>query len=424
MAKKEIQPRNIMDMVLAESDKRAKGDIYTAVQQTDRMVGIEHYSLALQWLIHSNIIPLQSILTLAAPPKCFKTSALLEMIRVFIQAGGSGLLVNTEGKLSPTKISSIIRSDLDKLHLTAPGTTNEWVETVSNRLTIIHDVMENLYKANNTNSKAEGLDAYRGHFLSPVIIGIDSLSGNQSESMGGRVQAGEVGKTFNDRAMIITQFLNVWSSLLVGLPVTMLLINHEKQDMEGQRTTPGGVAPAFHTSLDIRVSRVGEDKLAKDGVPYTVTRLRWWVNFSSIGKDHRSLDLTYIDTYDENENQVCWFDWDSALVDLLKRLQTDENLQREHKNLKDIVTIEEYNCGNKGYHYSCPQIGIKNKEDALANGVNKARLGSMLQSDANMRKALQQALRIQVFNRWSPQFMFPCPKDLPAEYKPKPQGRR
>jgi len=423
MAKKDTTaaPKSIMEMVMADSQKRFKGDVYTAAEQINRMVGLEHYSLVFQWLIHSSVLPLQSVITYAAPPKTFKTSAALELLRLFLVSGGGGLYINTEGKLSPTKVRSILRELIDKLFITSAGTTNEWVETASNQLTTIHDAMSMIFQANQTTSKAAGLDEYKGRFFPPFAIVIDSLSGSQSESMAGRVQAGEVGKTFNDRAMIITQFLNTWSSLIVGLPVTLILINHEKSDMEGGRVTPGGVAPAFHTSLDIRCTRGKEIKVVRDGIPYTRTELSWYVNFSSIGKDHRRVPVDYIDTYDAEGNQTCWFDWDSALVTLLMSFSNDDVMRKEYAGVSDVVTIEEHQCGSKGLHYTCPQLGIKTKQDAMDNGVNKAKLGSMLQTNPEIRFALQKAMRIQFFTRWSPEYVFSRPNELPDVYKPKPK---
>lgn len=419
MAKKPVEApvlRNVMDMLTESSHKQFKDRVYTADARYNKQVGIEPYALAWQWLTHSNVIPLQAIVHIAAEPKSRKTTLLLEMIRWFINdtVSGKGVYIGTEGKINALLLRSLLMELMARLEMHDAASVEDptvgWQAFATGWLKKVRGIMIKLAQARKDTSK---LADYQHGFLSPVLLGVDSIGGVQSEDMREKVEANKHGKTFQERAMLNTQWLNTWSSGITGLPVTVVLVNHEKPGMNAfETTTPGGISPGFHCSLDIRCKRSGGDEV-KAMDPYGATRvttLQWKVYYSSIGRDGRTLYVPLCDGYDPNDNQVQWFDWDTALVDLMIRLQEDP----EYDKLREAgYAIKEYNAGNKGLFYGCEAMKITSKEEAAAfagearTGSRKAVVGRFLQTTAEHRAALQKLMRIQMFQVWHPGFVFP-----------------
>jgi hypothetical protein len=169
----------------------------------------------------------------------------------------------------------------------------------------------------------------------------------------------------------------------------------DKKGHGDQKTSPGGVGLGFHTSLCVRVAKTGEFKTAGgEGA-----KLSWKIFYSSLGLDKRSIDVPYIETFDDQNRQVCYFDWDVALIDLLKDLTRDGHYQKLNELLGTFV---EYSAGNKGKVYSCGLLGIKGEEAAKDGDWTARKLGETLQKDPAIRTQLQDVMRIQRWPVWTP----------------------
>ena len=111
---------------MLETSAKHFGDKNIHVGTKQRIVGLELYSLALQWLIDLQVLPFQSIVAVAGEPKSYKTSSLIEFARMFLRPmeadipdskwePGVASIVHTEGKWSPSKVTSMLGELSDQL---------------------------------------------------------------------------------------------------------------------------------------------------------------------------------------------------------------------------------------------------------------------------------------------------------------------
>lgn len=398
-----LKPPLLLSRLVDASRKRFGGAVLTGTEMDRRIVVVEPYGLAFQHLIDSTGLPLQSFITLAGKPKSYKSSALLELARTFQSQpyNGMAIVIHTEGKYSPSKVRSILGSRSDELLIVPASSVSEWQKAAGYYLNWVREQSIAIRKANKKGARNVN-EQDKGAHVPPLIILIDSLTGAQTEAVGEQIVDNNesVGRAFPERAMQITTWLNTWASKLIGLPVLVVGSNHLKQDLATGPSgipghhTPGGAAVGFHTSLEIWV-KCGLEKRRGGRV---IKELQWKINFSSIGRDDRKIVIPYVEGYDDDGNQLDFFDWDDALVRLILELQTKTT---DYPGLKDEYHIVAQS-GEGGPYYSCKQLGVT-PDDAIDSKISGSQLGRVLQTDPNHRARLQKLLRVQTRNLWSPE---------------------
>jgi RecA/RadA recombinase len=398
---------DFLNMLLSAGEKQfGKRGLYVASQQEKYTYGLEHYSIALQYLLDSNIVPLQNMMSLAGPAKTYKTSALLEFSKLFVTppVDGMCMFINTEGKMSSTKIPSLLGDYSDKVILSPANSIQQWQEKATFVLNQIKDAQEKIEACKSSNGRSQ--KEYKDVKIPPTIICIDSLTGAQSDMMIEQVvkEGSAPGKTFQDRAALITQWLNTWGSQITGLPVFILLSNHLKDaiGMSGPggpgKMTPGGAAAGFHVSYEIYVSRIKDiDKANCEGA-----MLQWRLNKSSLGQDKRRVTIPYYETYNDAGQQIAWFDWDEALCLLLMELQEESR----YKELREVCGIQEIAKTGYGKVYTCNALGIDRKK-ALEENCTASVVGGGLQKDPALRTKLRDIMHIKMHKVWTPDFEVP-----------------
>lgn len=372
-----------------------------------RVVGLEPYSLALQYLIDLEVIPLQSIIVLAGEPKSYKTSALLELCRmpmILEDPPGFGVVINTEGKWSNSKAESMLRHNSDQIIIYQAASIQEWQQVASTQLKFLKDTIDKKESIKNKKSKTAEDKELLDMVIPPMFVGIDSLTGSQTDNIKDKVHAAGHGeKTFQDRSLVNWQWFNTWSSDLVGLPASVIITQHLKAKIDGNPTglpimvTSGGTGGSFMCSLEIRTKKIKEISKAD----YEGARLKWQTYHSSLGRDRRAIEIEYIETYDESGSQIAYFDWDTALVDCIMEHKS-EKLYRDR--IQECVgNIVEYSKKGVGSVYTCDALGI-DKEKATQDNITAPVLGAMLQQPGSeMRKKLKEALLIQPCEIWTPE---------------------
>jgi len=399
--KPEIKTSPFLEKLMKANEKRL-GSKRVYVGAKTRIIGIEPYSIALQYLMDLEVVPLQTIITIAGEPKTYKTSAMLDFCRNAMELEGAGVVINTEGKWSDSKAFSMLGELSNQLHVVHATSVESWQEAASSYLESIKEMVNNKKEAlqsRSKNSEAANIP------IRPVVIGVDSFTGSQSESIKEKVHKdGYAQKTFQDRALLGWQWLNTWSSDLVGLPVTLIFTQHLKDKIDGggrpgmgpQKVTSGGSGTGFMCSLEIRVQNGGQiDKAAYEGC-----YLIWKTHFNSLGRDKRRIKIPYIETYDDQQRQKAYFDWDEALVSLIVELQA-ETAYRASLESALGGSIVEYQKTGFGKVYTCPILNI-DRQTALTQEISASVLGKRLQEKGSeIRTKLKKALRIQPALHWS-----------------------
>lgn len=396
---------SFLDNLLDANKKQFGKGVITGTNRY--VVGLEPYSLALQYMLDLQVMPLQSIIVFAGEPKSYKTSALLDALYGCIKAGGIGIVTHTEGKWSHSKAMSMMKGYEDQLVVIPAKSVEDWQRATTNTLNGLKAMTDKWNSINNKQKKTkedkEFLENVELNRPRPVFCGVDSLTGSQTENLTGKVTKEGIGsKTFQDRALVNWQWFNTWSSGLLGIPATVIITQHLKPKLDGQGSGPvqmvtaGGSGSTFMCSFEIRTKRIREIKTAK----YEGALLQWQTHFSSYGRDKRKIQIPYIETYDEQGNQLAYFDWDAALVHLLIALK-DEPLFRE-RVLETVGNVVEYSS-NAGKVYTCNALNISG-EVAKEQGITASVLGQMLQQPGSeMRAKLQKALLVQPAELWTPE---------------------
>lgn len=386
---------------LLDANRKKHGSKTLMVGSEQRVIGLEPYSIALQYIMDLEVVPLQAIINIAGEEKTYKTSIGLEFCKMFLDlqpVQGIAVVNNTEGKWSPSKSRSMLGHHNDVLQVIQNKSVEEWQASATSNLLLMQEVVD---KKKDAIAKKAKTSEYKDMVIPPMIIMVDSLTGSQSDKIVETVQAEGFGsKTFQDRALINHQFFSTWGSNLIGMPVTIVITNHLKIKLDGapgikQWTTSGGSGPSFMCSMEIRVKRIGEiDKTYIEGA-----KLLWKMHHNSLGRDKRQIEVHYMEGYDAEDNQKAYFDWDSTLIMcLLERL---EESAYKDRILGVLGEFNEYPKAGFGKVYSCGRLGI-DKDKAIDEGVGATELGRMLQTDPVIREELKAALRIQKATKWTP----------------------
>ena len=318
-------------LLAALQAKHGGSACYSLSDHYKRHVVVPIPNLAVRHLIQSNGWPLASITSSSGPPKSLKSSFSFEVIRWYLGAGGAVLYIDTENKLSPTLLYSMVSEDyavppLDVLlSILKTQTTEEWQSGVSSRVEGLEDILTK------TKKKPEF----------PTLVVVDSIGAAGSEAMSAAIakDGNAPGKGFSDVAQLNTQFMRYLSSGQVGMPLTTHFVNHEKNRMDGSqgKVNPGGDALQYHTCLNLRFTparqadRGAEGKqgakpefhrIMEDGTEIFGRNVSIKPTFNSFGSSiDADTTVSMMWRYDRNKDgsvkQVTWWDWDTSTANLV-----------------------------------------------------------------------------------------------------------
>jgi hypothetical protein len=376
-----------IDALLQAGNKKFGEDIYVGKQSDVVIRGIEP-PLAFQWLIDLSVLPMGHEILFAGATATFKSTAGLEMLRWVLGNQGRGVIVHAEGKWSPSLERGVLREYAEQEHhiVVAAESVEDWQLKAGTYL----DAVEKLVKEGKTKVKN----------LPPFIVIIDPIAGAQTDAIQEMViKDGYGSKTFQDRAMSISMWLQTRVPRIRNMPVYLFLTNHLKDQIATAgpvgKYTPGGVQQNFGAAIQIHARRISEiDKAACEGAV-----IKWTCQKNSLGRDRRSLMIRVLETYDEQDRSVICFDWGTALIDLLMELK--ESTMWRPRIEAVLGNMVEYNKSGVGKVYTCPTLDI-DREKAMADEWTADKLGSAIESHPELHLALQKALRIQMYPPLSP----------------------
>jgi hypothetical protein len=367
---------------LQEAQKEFGSDkVYVASEHEKKQAGVFLPFLSLRWLIDSNVWPLQRITGSGGKPATFKSAFSFELERFFLEAGGVVRHIDTEQKLSSSFMRAIIpdkffADDMAKRMIIGQATSiNDWQKRISFEAERLIELVKTVER--------------KPSF--PSLWVVDSLMGSASEESHKHVQEegqGQ-GRGWTDASILIANYLRDLTSTLLGLPVTLHLVNHEKDDMSGKGTRrPGGVSVDFHATVDIRFQlgdRTGEKYSGKgivDRKDVQGKSITMSIRKSSQGPDiGRQICVPFFWWYDEQNTQRAKWDWNSATVALLLNNKSA---------LKGVLDVEIVSAARGPERYYSSALGIT-KDNAMLS----SEFGAALEANADVLKAAETALHIQ-----------------------------
>ena len=360
---------------LMESAMKVSGaQVCLASDLHERVWGLPCDHISYRWLSDVTCYQMGKIFGVAGAKESCKSAYAMSMARLFMDAGGICVYIDTENKKSPPLYRAVVGSantqrtiDFLSFH------TEEWQQQLTQAIEDI-EVNENLNKI-------------------PVMFIVDSLGGVDTEESRERIDKEGAASPRNTGGMVKckshNEFFRFIPKKLFLRPYSIIYINHLSDDpgspIPGAKRKPGGTGQDYHAVLDFWFSAVKSTPVFKKNRGFTEKILKVKVNKNSMGASQRNLEIPYRWENDPDTGQIsrCWFDWDAATASML----ADPSPNGVKARLADILNVTEN--GNK---YSCKELGLV--------AVTDTQLGEAIRANVELRERISDALGINRMKVW------------------------
>ncbi len=349
-------------------------------------IGLPFPSLALEYLLSSNVLHLGGIYGIAGPPKSFKSALALELSRIVVAHGGTNGYCETEGgRISPVIIESIYGELIERLLMRS-------VVNVEHAQLFLTSVIDYVHKRCPDRDELFGLV-------------LDSLYGCASERQHeAMIKAGHASRGYPSEAWLWDTWFRNNADRLLGWPMVMIFTNHLKQRLgasySGEHDAtrhPGGGNQDFYATAYMHISR---GRCNEDA--------RWVVHHLSImavrvrcGPEYRSIDVPFV--VDKTRATPMHFDWGHATAHLLAEDGEPKSYQAARRRMPpvrrrpDVMAVLEVTSNSHSMlaprrTFSCTRLGLV--------GVSGAALGAAVHADAQLMEELRDALGVRRHRIW------------------------
>ena len=358
---------------------------YDALDHKNRLTGIPIEPISLQWLINSNIWPVNRVTQSGGAPKTKKSTFSQWLATNFLRHGGIVVILDTEGKLSGETIEDLIGDrdlvaryrDRNNYILMQPRVLEDWQSVIFNTISE--------YEKHKKRDE-----------LPPTLFIVDSLQGVNSADADeeladsghgvGQSRAGQLA------AKQIHQFMRGIGNRLNRVPIGIHIVSKELPGENYAKVRGGGLASDFQCVLDLQFRTGGtsayNNSLATEpGAGKHGSIIRMSMRYSAIGPDTKDREITvpvihrYVTDPETGRSHVAQFyDWGAADAHFL--YQRRERIKRTfHIDGKYV----------KGYGLKCwsDTLGIKEKDALFASAF-----GLIVQGNPEVMEALQNEMFI------------------------------
>jgi RecA/RadA recombinase len=357
---------------IEEARKKFGDDKLLVGKEEDQdLFGVELPSFSLQYLIHSNILPMSKIIGLAGPPASFKSAMGFEILKWHAQAGGYGHLIETENKLNPAFRDSVLGKEA------ARAVKTDTVDSVEQAQMLFSNALK-YYR-----SKCPGKDI-------PFAVDVDSLGASAAAAMLDEIEkTGHASRTYPEAALLWTFYFKKISSDIIGLPFTVVFTNHLKEKMDSKvafaekpTTKQGGVAQDFHAMYYLYFTRVADINLAsREGALISIKAHK-----CGTGPARRKIEVPVLWHFEEDPEtgktrQITTWDWHASTA----KLMVSEQIVGRIRDVSDVTV--------QSNRYSSKRLGVAS--------VSDTELGAALWADKAYMKELRQATGFPEWRVWS-----------------------
>lgn len=262
-------------------------------------------------LIGHSVLPLSCVYLLIGPFAALKTSLVLEIIRWFRNAGGGGVYVENETKLSPDLMPSILGYDQQCCILHRTDSVDGWQDSTT-------------YWTRRLQKECLGTKQNPGPGKTvPFAVAVDSVMAKLSrESQDKIISEGHAGRSHPVEALSITNYMKTYPNFIESWPFALFLVNqlktHRRQDGTLEKSLAGGEQMKFQAAVAIE-SKVTKSSIRCAAFEGKQVQLRTYKN--SLAPDSRKIDTRMIWFREEDEDgekrQITRWDWGWATVKLL-----------------------------------------------------------------------------------------------------------
>lgn len=370
--KKKADTGNSSDSILASitesvSNRFQESRIYSGDERVLQTVCLPVPAFSIRYLLQQEGWPLGFMTQIVGEQESCKSAFLYEILGWHMNySNGCGVLLETEGKVSPELPYSIFGYNHPRFRLQPCTTLQEWNA-------VLKDWVEKFvwHMAGNKEAKIEG----KGK-LFPVCFGIDSLMAALPDKIYDKIDTeGASSKHFADAAGLINDYLKYIIHPLKTNPFSFVGINHMKPRqvqvpgtaiMKTERNIAGGYSPKFHETTEIQMTRMSDPRPGKE-----INRIRDEEKgialkiaiYKNSMAPHAQIEvefLWYMD-YDDpdpqgNYRQKSYFDWHSASIEILIDMQKGDG--KKAKQVREVLEIE---ADRDLRRASCSALGVKSK---------------------------------------------------------------
>jgi hypothetical protein len=355
-----------------------------------RKYGLEIPSLAMQYVVQSDVLFMESLMLVAGRPASHKSSFAFEIARWVLMYGGAARVYDTEmGKISPKLATNLIGQDRMSertWQIRLCTSLNVWQQSISS-------LMRSYRKTFALNRRLEKKEKRLP--LMPFCIIIDSLTGRSSTVNIESFEKDSSGDSPIVQGMRNAKAISDWlqNQEWLSMPWYVVMIRHEKEGQIAQtfrggtkpKTTPGGKAPDFLGGYDFRFSVRDTHRLKDRG--YNLVHIK--CNKLAFGVDKRECDVRFswewMDVGEGVSEQIPQWEWDLATAQFLANF--------DHASVRDICHVVE--GGTKpDPRFNCKQLGLTE--------VTGHDLGAAVRHDEKLYRDLQDYLHIARWNRFDP----------------------
>jgi len=341
---------------------------YEAIREG--MGGIALPSLALQWLFDANVFLVRTIYCLAGQPRSLKSAFLFELMRLHLANQFPAVLLETEGKISPTLVGSLLGDAAGQIEI---------IKCMS------------LEQAEAAITLCVQLAAKKPEVSKGLIIGLDSLQGRVSDETSSKLRKeGHIGRSFSVEALSLSKFWPAASAMLEKTEASLVYTSHLSvagQDYRGNTiyNTPGGMKKGYMQAQELRFKRVGGEKFSsRSGRASIHIEIKNYKN--SYGADGRSMlaFLDYTPDSDSPNQQRSSFNWARSDGHLLLDLYT-------RFGIADILQMKR----------SSDERKLKSERLGIATFVDPEEVGRKLQENKEVAEEVRRALTIKEYQVFS-----------------------
>ena len=360
--------------LMAHAMRAAGGQACLASDLAERVWGLPCDHISYRWLTDNTCHQMSRIVGVAGAKESCKSAFAMSLAKVWMDAGGVCVYVDTENKKSPSLYKAVVgvSNTAKTLDYTAFN-TEEWQEQVLDAVRFASD-----------DASMKGL---------PVMIIIDSLGGVDTKESDARIEKEGGVNPRNTGGMIKckshNEFFRHINKHLYLKPYCLMYINHLSDDpnshIPGAKRKPGGTGQDYHAVLDLWFSAVKGTAVRKASRGFYEKMLKVTTNKNSMGTSQRHIEVPYRWSNDAQTGQIdyCWSDWDAATAMLL----TDDGPNAVKSQLKGILTVTENS--NK---FSCKELGLVQ--------VTDSEMGKAIRENVEMRERISDTLGINRMRVW------------------------
>lgn len=325
---------------LAMEGNQKYGTPTTAAEMAKSQFGMPLQHYAQQYLFGATGLRLRVMHSISGVPAACKSPFLFDLMAHVCAdpadggLGGLGYLYELEDKISMSLLTSILAS-----------------HNAENRLQLMNDMtleraMSHINKVLLVNYKKAC-----GNGKVPLIIGMDSIGGASTEDVAKKLQSdGVAGKGHYDKPHIMKHFCESVREVIAGLPVVIMCINQEKEQIAAtpygppQKKITGGTSQVYKDGH--MISNTFKTLASGDGKVITMRTTK--TSFC----DPRKIEVTFR-----------WNKYGTSLEDMYGHrfewaMASARCLADPEKGVGDLRDIADVKISDKGL-VTCPQLGCK-----------------------------------------------------------------